>query len=566
MNAYKTKKLKHGVIGIAITALVLVVALAFNIVFTLVAKKNLLYIDMSSEQFFEVTDDMAAYLDELDPEENNIIIYFLQEADLLTSMTFDYSNEYYKEAGYDESYYSSNTWGMGFVHRFALVLAEKYSFISVDYLDMEDDADFLDNFRSTVGSELGVQDVIIDNYAVVRNDDGSAKLDENGNEIRRHNFRICNRDAFFTFEEEAKHVFAFNGYYRFAATIMSLSGSTPVVYFTTGHGEKVGDPSDPDDFGKAQGLVDLFLNAGFDSRKIDLSTDYNTLLNDTRGRILVVFGPDSDFDGYEAETTAVNEISVIRKYVNAENHNLMVFVDPDTPALPNLDEYMKDYWGVSFDDNLVYSKVGDDHTIFADYVDAEDSVGANLTSSLTSLDSLPTIVFNKARTISVSAKYLELNGIYENNATKYTGPAFITPTDSEAHYKDGTIVSFGNSVISGDAVSDPASLLTLSYETWHNSNNENIPTYVLCCGTTDFASTEILEDSSYGNSDVLFYATRLMGKENQPWEIDFIVCNSEGLETITETAVIMWNIFICGVFPVIAIVAGVVVFYKRRHL
>jgi len=222
MNAYKTKKLKHGVIGVAITAAVLAVILAFNVVFTLLAKEKLLYIDMSSEQYFEVTDDMAAYLDELDPEENNIIIYFLQEADLLTSMTFDYSNNYYKEAGYDESYYSSNTWGMGFVHRFALVLAEKYSFISVDYLDMEDDADFLSNFKSTVGSKLGVQDVIIDNYAVVRNDDGSAKLDENGNEMRRHNFRICSRDAFFTFEEEGQYVFAFNGYYRFAATIMKL--------------------------------------------------------------------------------------------------------------------------------------------------------------------------------------------------------------------------------------------------------------------------------------------------------------------------------------------------------
>ena len=336
MNAYKTKKLKHGAIGMAITALVLVAVLLANLLFTWLAKEKLLYIDMSSEQFFEITDDMAAYLDELDPNENNVIIYFLQEADLLTNMTFDYSNEYYKEAGYDESYYSSNTWGMGFVHKFALVLAQEYSFISVDYLDMEDDADFLDNFKSTVGSELGVQDVIIDNYAVVRNDDGTPKLDENGKEIRRHNFRICSRDSFFTFEEEAKHVFAFNGYYRFTATIMSLSGSTPVAYFTTGHGEKVGDPNDPNDFGKAQGLAELFLNAGFDSRKIDLSTDYEEFLADTRGRILVVFGPESDFDGYEAETTSVNEISVMRKYVNTENHNLWIPALPHFPILMSI--------------------------------------------------------------------------------------------------------------------------------------------------------------------------------------------------------------------------------------
>ena len=86
MNSYKSKKIKHGVIGAAITAVVLAVVLALNILFTFVAKEKMLYIDMSSEQFFEITDDMSVYLEELDPEDNNIVIYFLQDADLLTSM------------------------------------------------------------------------------------------------------------------------------------------------------------------------------------------------------------------------------------------------------------------------------------------------------------------------------------------------------------------------------------------------------------------------------------------------------------------------------------------------
>ena len=521
---------------------------------------------MSSEQFFEITDDMAVYLDELDAEENNIVIYFLQEADLLTSMTMGYSNKYYEEAGYNSTYYSNDTWGMVFIHRFANVLAQAYPIISVEYLDMEDDADFLNNFKSTVGSTFGVQDVIIDNYAVVKDDDGNPKLDSEGNEIRRHNFRICNRDSFFTFNEETQYVFAFNGYYRFTATIMSLSGATPVVYFTTGHGEKVGDPNDPDDFGEAQGLADLFLTTGFDSRKIDISKDYKTLLGDDRSRIVVVFGPTEDFAGYENEANGVNEISALRKYVHTENHNLMVFLDPETDKLPNLEEYLYDFWGVKFDDNVVYSKVGDDYSIVADYETSEESVGQSLTNSMTSLDSLPSVVFDTARTLSISSAFSNATGIYENNATKYTGASFLTPTSSEARYSDGSVVSFGDPILSGEAVSKPAPMLTLSYETWHNSDNENIPTYVLCCGTTEFASEKVLTDTSYGNSDVLFYATRLMGKENQPWEIDFIVCNSEGLDSITPNATVMWNIFICGVFPVIVVVCGTVVFYKRRHL
>ena len=39
MNSYKSKKIKHGVIGAAITAIVLVLVMALNIVFTFVAKR-----------------------------------------------------------------------------------------------------------------------------------------------------------------------------------------------------------------------------------------------------------------------------------------------------------------------------------------------------------------------------------------------------------------------------------------------------------------------------------------------------------------------------------------------
>ena len=122
----------------------------------------------------------------------------------------------------------------------------------------------------------------------------------------------------------------------------------------------------------------------------------------------------------------------------------------------------------------------------------------------------------------------------------------------------------GNTVKNySESKADPVMVLT--YDTWLNSENDSVATYTTICGTTDFADKEYLTDVSYGNRDVLFLAMRLMGKEVVPFEIDFKVVQSEGLE-MDETEVIVWEICLIGIIPVTALVLGTVVFIKRRHM
>ena len=545
------RKIKRGALGAVLTAGVLVAVLVLNVLFSWLASEKLLYVDVSKEKFNEISKESQQALNEVDAENTNITIYFLADKDELNSPALGYSKKYTGS--------TTDLWGMRYVHEMALQFAAQYDYITVEYLNMKDDKDVLEAYKSTVGTTFSKQDVIIDNCLYETDENGSVVKDEKGQAVMHHNFRICNRDAFFTFDEETSYVFAFKGDLRYTSTILSLAGLSPTVYFLTGHGEKVGD-AESNDYGKAQALRDLFFEAGFVTRKANLAADYKKIFADTSARILVIYGPESDYTGYESQ---VNEISLLRKFSFGENRHLMFFIDETKEQLKNLEEYMWDYCGVGFEDTTVKdvgtNDISNDGSAFiARYETDEYSVGINLTSSLTELDSNPKIAFKNAAVLKMHEGFVQSTGFSEDASTKYAGAVFLTPTTAVSVDKEGNTVKNYS-----ESKADPVMVLT--YDTWLNSENDSVATYTTICGTTDFADKEYLTDVSYGNRDVLFLAMRLMGKEVVPFEIDFKVVQSEGLE-MDETEVIVWEICLIGIIPVAALVLGTVVFIKRRHM
>lgn len=546
------KNMKKGSVSAAITAIVLLALVLLNILFGLFANKRLLYLDVSKEGFSDISDESKALLDEIDSDTTNITIYFLADPDELSSPAI----------GYRESVGATQSpmWGMRYVHELALAMAAKYDYLSVDYLNLRNDREIIDEFRTTVGYSFDKSSVIVDNRTVEYDQNGNPILDENSQPIDHHNYRICSRDAFFTFDEQTGYVYAFNGDLRFTSTILSLAGLSPNVYFLTGHGEKVGQPGDENDFGKAQALRDLFFEAGFSTRKADIASDYKEIFNDDRARILVVFGPESDYAGYDKE---INEISLLRKFAIGENHHLMFFIDETQDQITNLKEYITDYCGVSFLDGVVKdlgtNEMSEDgQTFVAEYETNEYSVGVNLTSQLSELDSLPKIAFKNATALKIAEKFEQSTGFYEDVATKYAGAVFLTPSSA-------VTVDSQDNVIKDYSVENADPLMVLCYDTWMNDVNDTVSTYTTVCGTTDFASAEFVGDAAYGNRDVLFLTMRLMGREVVPFEIDFKVVQSEGL-ALTENEALIWAICLSAIIPVAMLVMGTVVFIKRRHM
>ncbi len=552
----KNSKRKIGRLSLSagITALVLVGILLLNILFSYIANNRLLYLDVSKEGFSELSAESTELLDKIDPDTTNITIYFLADRDELSSPILGYSSSSGRTTGQNEM------WGMRYVHELALAIAAKYDYVSVDYLNMNNDKEMIDTFQTTVGYSFRKSSVVIDNCTYEYDKNGSPLLDENGVHLSHHNYRICSRDAFFTFDEDTGYVYAFNGDLRYTSVILSLSGLSPTVYFLTGHGEKVGDEEDENDFGKAQAMRDLLFEAGFTVKKANLVKDYKEVFSDSRARLLVAFGPTEDYLGY---TGQVNEVSLLRKFSIGENHHMMFFFDKTDKPLTNLEEYIADYCGVTLSGALVKDRGSSDmssdgYTFAATYDTNQYSVGLNLTSQLTELDSPPKVAFKNAQALNVSEEFEQSSGFYEDVSSKYTGAVFLAPESS--------VAVDGNDNVIKDYSSERADpLMVLCYDSWLNNNNEESATYTTICGTTDFASAEFLGDFAYGNRDVLFLTMRLMGREVVPFEIDFKVVQSEGLDMYEHEAVI-WEICLSAIIPVVMLVLGTIVFIKRRHM
>ena len=433
----KNRRILHGTVATAVTAGVVVAAILLNILLTILSQSGIGYLDFTKENLYNISDKSKEYISEMDPEKNNITIYFLADPDELgnSSLAGNYSGN------------NTSTWGMKYVYEMAKLYEKEFDFIKVDTLDLKKDAEILRTvYSSTVGTKFDALDVIIDNCT-----DG-----------KTHNFRILARDAFFSFANDTNLLYAANGEYKFTSTILSLSGSNPTAYFIFGHGEPIGDLNDLTDFGEAQELAKLFAESGFALEKIDLSKeDFPEDKADsvvTGASIAVVFGPTSDYLTSYAGGS-VNEITKLRDFVNAENHHMMVFMDSKANKLDALEEYLYDFWGVNFSDGEVIADTSDERTspalsddgkaFVADYEKNTDAIGYSLTKPfLTELDSIPDIFINGSKTISIKNEYTNISGAYEKERTStlFTSPVFYAPELSATVYKNGEIDAYSSKV------------------------------------------------------------------------------------------------------------------------
>ncbi len=563
----KYDKLGKRSLFAVVTCAILAAVILLNVLVTYIASKNILYIDLTKTNYTEISELSEGYLAELEGKGNEITIYFLADKDELQDAGFGYRVEYSGDTG--------DLWGMKHIYELATVYSEKYDFIKVKHLDISDDTEELEKYKTSISMTFNKQRIIVDNAVPEKDAKGNTVLDSDGNPIIHHNFRVSSRDYFYSFDSSTNYAFGFNGELRFTSMILSVSGETPVAYFAFGHGENIGDytvgedtATSDIDYGKAQALRDYIHNSGFTVKKIDISKEYKQFLTDENARLLVIFDPKDDFAGSEAQSDSdpdtVNEIDILRRFLNRESTHLMVFSEPSENELPNLSEYLYDYWGLSFDNATVkdtglnsLSPEGD--VFMADYETSQLSPGVSLTAGLAALDSLPRIYFENAGTISINDKFSNEIGYSEGYSMKYSGSVFVTPSSAEITYKDKD----GESVVSGnDAASK--SLMAVTYERWYNENSNEVPTYVLACASTDYVSEKAMSNE-YGNSEVIGYLLKSMYKDSFAFDIEMKEIETEEVETPASALLTLWNVFIYIIPPVAALVIGTVVFIKRRH-
>ncbi len=558
MKTSTSRKLRYGGISAALTALIIAVVIIANIILSTLTQKLMWYVDLTPELLYSLSDEALDLIENGDDEFETLspveMVNKIREEKLAADPSFDPKSLMINIIFCDEPDALTENASQKYVYHTALELQDKFpDYIKVSTQDIVRNPSSVSKYKTNSLSKIYTTSVII----------------EFGTE-----FRVRELRSFFTFNSsEDDEPWAYNGEKAFASSILAVTrAESPIACVVANHGETVSE-----DF--LQTLVD----AGYLVQVLDLSTQEIP----EKCRLLVVFDPKQDFlvsDGI----SEIDEIEKLDKFLDGTN-SLMVFMNHTTQRLENFESYLEE-WGISYDrytdpsgqqvSHLIEDKsqalTPDGYTFKADYVTA--GAGASLTEDMRSRPYAQSVIFKNAMSISYSPLFSPAHytpedtssgeaeydyGYYSaNGVTRTIHDVFVTSSKAEAYAGTSTPVEVASET-------NKIKLMTVSKEsrTTQESNYTTIDesSYVIACGSTDFASSELLQSSSYGNTDLLLTALRAIGREPVPVGLTFKPFADYEIDTVTTAEATQYTVVLALVPLLAASITGIVIIVRRKN-
>lgn len=505
INIHQNRNLKHGGIAVILSIVLIASIILINVILTALQGKYGLYTDMTKEELFTLSDDFISALSDVEEPVN---IIFCHDPDYIES---------------DDA--------LKKVYSTAKQIEQEFDWCTVKNINIIKEPTEFSKYKLTAATQIYTTSIIV----------------ESGNE-----FRIYASSAFFVQNEDGV-VWAYNAEEKFAAAILSVTKTEmPVAYFTNNHGEEA-NPY----------LIELVANAGYDVRTIDLTREEI----DEDARLVIINNPIYDFQAGNASGTVVSELEKIDKFLAGSYGGLMVFMDPDTGTLTNLEQYLFE-WGIIIEDSVVRDKSQavstNGYALVAEYT-RENTLSASLVKDIATLASPPKTIVNYASPITYSSRYNPvLNeetkvptgaySYYGNNATRDIS-AVLYSGDESVLVKDGDVIDTEGGY----------NLMVVSRET-RIINNEYFNSYVLCAASSSFCDYEYIYSNAYANRDIMYSSFKQMGKEFVPAGIDFKVFTDTDIEDMTTAQANTWTGLLVCVIPSVCLIAGLVIVIRRRYL
>ena len=285
MTNLDKKTLKYGSASVILAVFFIALIFLLNLVVTSLTERFNLFVDLTEEQLYQISDASHALLEDMGEGEIKFIFFTpLDELD---------ENEYAKS-----------------VKTLALEYEAKYKNIKIEYIDMLKNPSAVAKYRRDY--DLTATTVVVESD-------------------KRHTAFDMSECFVYTQDQNGRYqYYAFNGEYRFTSSIIKVTREEmPRALFVTNHGETV-----------PVQLKALLVDAGFVVENIDLSQ--KEIPEDTK--LVIVNDPKKDFTGSESGEQGKSEITKFNRYLEGGG-NAMLFVSPDTPELSNIDE-LAENWGV----------------------------------------------------------------------------------------------------------------------------------------------------------------------------------------------------------------------------
>lgn len=523
-----SRSFRYGSVSTILSIVLIASIVLVNIIFSMLAEKFNWYYDMTAKKLFSLSDECLASLEGVSED---VTIYFCDHRDNLESDIYQ-----------------------NYVLHTALELADKMPNIHIEYLDIWSNPTSVDRFKRAASDPIYSHSVIV----------------ESGTE-----WRVYQTRAFFTFNSSSDNTpWAYSGEKVFSSAILAVTkAESPIACVTQDHGEEL-----------SPALVNLLAMSGYKVQGIKLLSE--EIPEDCR--LLVIYNPDSDFASDFNGISDKSEIKKIDKFLHGLNA-MMVFLNPDNPELPILEEYLEE-WGIEFMrhtsemgvttackvlDNM-QSLTQDGLTILGEYTTA--GLGASIHKNMRSGGVPPKIVFKNVMPIKYSDSYKLVSYLPEDaeETSETSGESFTYGSYSSSanvsreiydvftSHSTAKIYSNGAEVGSASEI-DKYRLMTVSRDQRMIDNTNADSSYVWACGSIDFAATEFLNSNTFGNADLLMYSLHTMGKEFVPVEIEFKVFDNTTIEGLTTAQADQYTWTLILVPAVVMFVSGVIVIVRRKY-
>ena len=570
-NLFKGKSRRTKLFTV-ITLASVVILLGLNLVLSYFGQQKTIFLDMTPEGLYTLSDLMVEECDEMfkelkeKNENQKVKIIFCTDPDYLTASTE-----------------SRLTYFM------ALKLQNQYpGMVDVETVNVRMNPTAVAKYKTTSLSKINASDVIV-SYG--------------------DRYRIMSSQKFWVVG--SNDIYHYNGEYRIASLIKSVTAiSQPIAYFVTDHNETYYDPQSPESEMSISmaGFADLLTDRGLDIKTLRLS-EVERVPDDCA--LLIINNPKTDFTYDESrldEFGYVSDTEKLDRYLVMKQGAIMVSKDYQT-KLPVFESFLYE-WGFEFSDSIVVDReasLEDENNtatnIIASYDKDSGSYGYALYGEFADLTSAPLTVFSNTGSVNCSFKY---STSVDEDGTGYASKSyapFLTTSPTAQRYMRDAVTGEITSIVDGLPGTYDLAAVTVRTQVDPNAN-ETEYSYLFCVNSPDFFSDSLLSEASYANYDIVSavidnisrvdeYASMDLGGlslnsasgggkrliqmtmsaddvtvlsnkyvNNDPNKGPVIIKENHGISTaaITTYTVIAFAI------PLAIAVVGIVVYVKRRYL
>ncbi len=456
---------KRNTVTLLIVLSLAVLLVALNLLLPYALRRASVYPDISPEGMYTLSDAMKREIGALDTD---VEILFLSDEDKLLDHSL-----------------------LRYTYIMSKKLEKRNAHISVRTVDLSRDPTAADAFKTAQGSALRATDVVVHS---------------------RGRYKILSADAFFTLNDTGEKYASYNGEYRMATAILSVTtyADGPYAYFAVGHGERYYVEGDAGSDPSLSAFASLLKDTGLRVGKVALD-EVDAIPEDC---VLLIFcGTEEDYsagDIYDYHT--VSALKKLDKYLY-ERNSVMVFRDALDAPLPNFEDYLAE-WGIAFtpthvtspEDSLADSVTGEKNgdRLVAAYPDAKyDEPGYALIKDIAALATPPKTVFAGAMALKNSLGKDQTVHVSQN-VSRAVCPVFYASDAAKAVDKDGYTLPIGEG--------ERHVLAMIGIETAVKPDENEYLSYVFAAGSTAMISNDYLSDGAFGNGDVMASVLRVISR------------------------------------------------------